>query len=52
MTTHSCSTLVFSLELLREKMKISGGEMENTTNLDVEMEKTEISKVDLISVVE
>ena len=55
MDTLSLSTLVFTMEVLREKMKISVGVMENIQISDGEMENMKISDVldhDMISVVE
>ena len=55
MTPLSCFSMVFTLEVLRDKVKIAGVEMENTKLSEVEIEITKISQVevdDLISVVE
>ena len=55
MDTLSLSTLVFTMEVLREKMKISVGVMENIQISDGEMENMKISDIsdyDMISVVE
>ena len=55
MDTFSLSTLVFALEVLGEKMKISGGDMENIQISDGEMMNMKTSDGedhDLTSVVE